>query len=135
LNHNIKDVKTIAIRQTTTPNEFNGLTERLKKEYFLMGDLGKVIYEDIEEWFVDSDSSHHMIGMRSIFFTSSESDTDCFVGSGTNIEQAIIGYGYVRFQLELGGLMVIEHMLFVPDLKVNLLSVVTFEDDCYAVAF
>jgi hypothetical protein len=57
------------------------------------------------------------------------------VGSGTNTRQAIRGYGYVRFHLESGGFMGIEHMLYVPDLKVNLLSVATFEDDGYVVTF
>jgi hypothetical protein len=135
LKKNLKDVKTLARRQATTPDEVNGLTERLGKEYFLMVGLGKVIYEDIEEWFMDSGSSRHMTGMRSIFLTFSESDTDCFVGSGTNTRQAIKGYGYVRFQLESGGFMGIEHMLYVPDLKVNLLSVASFEDDGYVVTF
>jgi hypothetical protein len=97
--------------------------------------LGKVIYEDIEEWFVDSGSSRHMTGMRSVFLTFSEIDTDCYVGSGTNTRKAIRGYGYVRFQLRSGGFLGIENMLYVPDLKVNLLSVVSFEDDGYIVTF
>jgi hypothetical protein len=97
--------------------------------------LGKVIYEDIEEWFVDSGSSRHMIEMRSVFLTFSKSNTNCFVGSGTNTKQTIRGYGYVRFQLELGGFLGIKHMLYVPDLKVNLFSVASFEDDGYAIAF
>jgi hypothetical protein len=50
---NMKYVKTLARRQATTPDEVNGLTERLGKEYFLMVGLGKVIYEDIKEWFMD----------------------------------------------------------------------------------
>jgi len=59
--------------------------------------LNKVIYEDIEEWFMDSGSSFHMTGMRSIFFIFSKSETNCYVGSGTNTRQTIRGYGYVRF--------------------------------------
>jgi hypothetical protein len=66
------------------PDEVNGLIESLGKEYFLMVGLGKVIYEDIEEWFMDSGSSLHMTGMRSIFLDFLESEIDCFVGSGTN---------------------------------------------------
>jgi hypothetical protein len=60
-----------------------------------MDGLGKVIYEDIKEWFVDSGSSFHMTGMRSILLNFSKSNTDFFVGSGTNTKQAIRGYGYV----------------------------------------
>jgi hypothetical protein len=117
------------------PDEVNDLTESLGKEYFLMVGLGKVIYECIEEWFMDSGSYLHMTGMRSIFFNFLESDTYCFVGSRTNTIQVIRGYGYARFQLELGGFLGIKHMLYVPDLKVNLLSVASFEYDGYAIAF
>ena len=65
-----------------------------------MDGIGKVIYEDIEECFMDSGSYFRMTGMRSIFLNFSGSDTDCYVGSGTNTKQAIKGYGYVRFHLE-----------------------------------
>ena len=64
LKQNLKDEKELARRQETIdPNEVNGTIERLGKEYFLMDGLGKVIYEDIKKWLVDSGSSHHMTGM------------------------------------------------------------------------
>jgi hypothetical protein len=97
--------------------------------------LDKETYEDIEIWFVDSGSSLHMNGMRSIFFNFSEIDTYCYVGSRTNTRQAIKGHGYVRFHLESGGFIGIEHMFYVTDLKVNLLSVASFEDEGYEVTF
>ena len=49
-----------------------------------MDGFGKVIYEDIEEWSVDSVSSFHMTGMRSIFMTFLETNIDFYVGFGTN---------------------------------------------------
>jgi hypothetical protein len=97
--------------------------------------LNKVTYEDIKVWFVDSGSSHHMNGMRSIFMTFSDIDIYFYVGSRTNIRQIITWYGYVRFHLKLGGFLGIENMLYVPDLKVNLLLVASFEDEGNAVAF
>jgi hypothetical protein len=41
----------------------------------------------------------------------------------------------VRFQLEPGGFLGIEHMLYVPELKVKLLSFLSFEDEGYEVTF
>jgi hypothetical protein len=67
LNHNRKYVSALAGRQITTPSEVNSLVERFEKEYFLMDGLNNVTYEDIEVWFMDSGSSRHMTGMRSIF--------------------------------------------------------------------
>jgi hypothetical protein len=83
--------------------------------------LNKVTYEDIEVWFMENGSSHHMTMMRSIFLNFSKIDSDLYVLSRTNTRQAIRGYGYVRFQLELGGILGIEHMLYVLYLKVNIL--------------
>jgi hypothetical protein len=84
---------------------------------------------------MDSGSSHHMIGMRSIFLTFSKIEIDCYVGFGTNTEQAIRGFGYVRFQLESREFMGINHILYVLYLKVNLLSFAAFEDEGYVVTF
>jgi hypothetical protein len=97
--------------------------------------LSSIVYEDIEVWFVDNGSSHHMTRMRSVFLIFSEIDLDCYVGSGTNTRHAVKGVGYVRFQLESRGFLGIEHMLFVPELKVNFLSVSYFKDEGYGVVF
>jgi hypothetical protein len=73
--------------------------------------------------------------MRSIFLNFSEINTNCYVGSRTNTRKEIRGYVYVRFQLESRVFLGIEHMLYVPYFKVNLLLVASFEDEGYAVAF
>jgi hypothetical protein len=122
-------------KTSNNPSEVNSLVEIFEKEYFLMVGINSVTYEDIEGWFVDNGSSHHMTEMRSIFLTFLEINTYCYVGSLTNTRQTIRGYGYVIFKLESGGLLGIEHMLYVPYLKVNLLSVVAFEYEGYAVIF
>jgi hypothetical protein len=41
----------------------------------------------------------------------------------------------VRFQLESGGSLEVAEVLFVPELKVNLLSVSALEDEGYGVVF
>jgi hypothetical protein len=102
---------------------------------FLMDALNIVIYEDIEKWFMENGSSRHMTNMRSIFLTFSETNTYFYVGFGTNTRKEIRGYGYVRFHLESGGFMVIEHMLYFLYLKLNLLLVASFEDEGYVVTF
>jgi hypothetical protein len=48
---------------------------------------------------------------------------------------AMKGVGCVRFQLELGGSLEVAEVLFVPKLKVNLLSVSALQDMGYAVMF
>jgi hypothetical protein len=49
--------------------------------------------------------------------------------------RVVRGVGSVRFQLEFGGLLELDGVLFVPELRVNLLSVSAFEDVGYCVLF
>jgi hypothetical protein len=94
---NWKYVKSLSRRKVATPSEDNSLTKIFENEYFLMVGLNSVTYEDIEVWFVASGSSCHIIGMRSIFITFSDINTNFYVGYGTDTIQAIRGFEYVRF--------------------------------------
>ena len=44
---------------------------------------------------------------------------------------AIQGVGIIRYQLDLGGILEIHGVLFVPGMRVSKLSVSSFEDDGY----
>jgi len=49
--------------------------------------------------------------------------------------RAVRGVGNVRFQLEFGGLLELDGVLFIPTFSVNLLSVSALEDVGYCVLF
>jgi hypothetical protein len=49
--------------------------------------------------------------------------------------RAVRGVGRVRFQLEYGGFLELDGVLFVPGLRVNLLSVSALEDVGYCTLF
>ena len=49
--------------------------------------------------------------------------------------RVVRGVGSVRFQLEFGGLLELDGVLFVPGLRVNLLSVSALEDVGYCTLF
>lgn len=93
------------------------------------------MYEDLETWFVDSGSSHHVTRLREIFLSFTKIDFDCYVGYKTKGKHEVKGIGTVRFQLEVGGFLEIEHMLFVPKLRMNLHSVSSFKDGGYGITF
>jgi hypothetical protein len=76
-----------------------------------------------------------MIGMRSMFLSVSETGSDFHVGSASSTMNAVKGVGCVRFQLESGCSLEVAKVLFVPELKVSLLSVSALEDMGYAVMF
>jgi hypothetical protein len=118
--------------------EIAEFVERHEREFSLMiGPLGSgcLVFEDIEVWFVDNGASRHMTRMRLVFFSLSETNSDCYVGVGTDPQLAVKGVGSVRFQLESGGFLEVARVLYVPEMMVNLLSVSSLEVDRFGVAF
>jgi len=123
---------------TSTSIEINDFAMKFEKKFSLVACLsgsGSATFGDIGAWFVDSGSSRHMMGMRSMFLSVSEIDSDHHVVCGTSTMNAVKGVGCVIFQLELGGSMEVEEVLFVSELKVRLLSVSSLEDKGYAFVF
>jgi hypothetical protein len=57
------------------------------------------------------------------------------VSSGASTMHAVKGVGCARFQLESGGSLEVDEVMFVQELKVNLLSVSALEDMGYAMMF
>jgi hypothetical protein len=84
-------------------------------------------------WVVDNGSSRHMTGMRSTFLSVPEKDSECHANCGTSTMHAVKGVGCVRFQLESGVSLEVAGVMYVPGLKVNLLSVSSLEDMGYVV--
>lgn len=124
--------------QVVVSTEVDDYVERFEKKFSLVSYLlgnGGAVYEDTGAWFVNNGSSHHMMGMRSVFLSFLEIDSDFHVDCGTSTMHAMKGVGCVRFQLELGGSLEVVEVLFVLELKVNLLLVPALENDIYGVLF
>jgi hypothetical protein len=96
---------------------------------------GCLAFEDIESWFVDSRSSRHMTGLRSVFLDLIEIDSDCRVNYGVGPQLAVKGVGRVRFQLELGGLLEVGKVLYITELTINFLSVLSLDESGFGVVF
>jgi hypothetical protein len=76
-----------------------------------------------------------MTRMRLMFLTVSKTSSNLHVGSGADTMHVVKGVGCVRFQLDLGGSLVVAEVMYVPKLKVNFLSVAVMEDMGYAMMF
>jgi hypothetical protein len=70
-----------------------------------------------------------------IFLNITEIGPDRLVESEGGMARAVRAVERVRFQLEFGELLVVDGVLFVPGLRVNLLSVLALEDVGYAILF
>jgi hypothetical protein len=114
-------------------------TEKFEREFSLITGLsssGSAEFGDIGVWFVDNGASRHMTGMRFVFLSFSEINSNCYVGCGASTRHAVKGVGCVRFQLESGGFLELVEVLLVPELPVYLLSMSTLEvDGCEVVFF
>lgn len=71
--------------------------------------------------------SHHVTRVREILLSFIEIDSNCYVALGDKTIHEVRGIRTIGFQLELGGFLVIEHMLYVLELSVNVLSFLSFK--------
>jgi hypothetical protein len=112
--------------------------KRYENEFSLMtGPMGSgcLAFKDIESWFVDNGASRHMTRLRSVFLDLTEIDSNCRVNCGDGPQLAVKGVGRVRFQLELGGLLEVGEVLYIPELTFNFLSVSALDDSGFGVVF
>jgi hypothetical protein len=86
-------------------------------------------------WIVDSGASCHMTRIWRVFLIITETGPDQLVVNEGGMARAVHGVGRVRFRLEYGGFLELDGVLFVPGLRVNLLSVSALEDVGYCTLF
>jgi hypothetical protein len=125
--------------ETTTYTEMYAFAKKFDDEFSLVATLSSsnrlVEFEDSGAWFVDNGSSRHMTGMRSVFLSVSKTSSDRHVKSGVHTRHAVKGVRCVRFQLDSGVSLEVDEVMYVPKLKVNLLSISSLEDMRYEVMF
>jgi hypothetical protein len=93
------------------------------------------MFEDIEVCFVDNGASLHMTRMRFVFLSLSKIYLVFFVDSGADSQLAVKGVGNVRFQIESGGFLEVDEVLFILEMKIKFFSVLDLENDGFAVVF
>ena len=86
------------------------------------------------EWLIDSGATKHMTDTLSRFFSVSEVGPGHFVQQGDSV-RAVRGIGSVRFNLFDGETLVLHGVLYVPELKISLISVSALESMGFGVLF
>ena len=81
---------------------------------------------------MDIGESHHMKWTQAMLLQLTNIDRVILAKDGFEVTHAV-GVGCFRFQLESGGYLKVGRVLFVPELRNNLLSFLISEDDKYAV--
>jgi hypothetical protein len=76
-----------------------------------------------------------MIGARELFKSFIESESDVYVEFGMGTKHAVKGYETVPFQMELGGVLRVMNVLWVPELGRSVLSISTIEKKGFGILF
>ncbi|VFR00741.1 unnamed protein product [Cuscuta campestris] len=85
------------------------------------------------KWYLDSGCSNHMCGDKNVFTTLDESFRNT-VKFGDNSTVSVMGKGTVSHQAKDNSTHIISDVLFVPDLKPNLLSIGQLQEKGYEVS-
>jgi hypothetical protein len=88
-----------------------------------------------EGWYIDSGATCHMTGERLVLqeFTTQDS---CFVICGVHSSLvAVRGQGVVSLQIESGRILRVPGVLYVPGMRVSILSISALEHQGYGVSF
>ncbi|KAI3451258.1 hypothetical protein Pfo_007923 [Paulownia fortunei] len=83
-------------------------------------------------WYLDTGCSNHMCGDKSAFSMLDESFRDD-VKFGDNSKVSVMGKGQVIIQTNDNATQTISNVLFVPDLKTNLLSIDQLQEKGYEI--
>ena len=88
----------------------------------------------MDVWLIDSGASRHITGFKEALYNIVEKDTNLEIILGDNATYPVKGTGTVTLHLSQGEVH-FQDVLYVPDLKKNLVSVSAMEDKGLNVAF
>eukprot|EP00253_Pinus_taeda_P015808 PITA_15808 len=105
-------------------------------EYCLPADLSTTAPPDsLGNWLIDSGASRHFTGYKEALSNLIEKETNLEIVLGDNTKYSVKGVGNVTLQLIQGNTIHLQEVLYVLDLKKNLVSVLAMEDKGYKVTF
>ena len=86
-------------------------------------------------WLIDSGASRHFTGYKEVLHNLIEKETNLEIVLGDNMKYPVKGVGNVSLKLNQGNMIHLQDVLYVPDLKKNLVSISAMEDKGYKVTF
>ena len=86
-------------------------------------------------WLIDSGASRHLTGYKEVLYNMVEKETNLEIVLGDDMKYPVKGVGNVSLKLNQGNTIHLQDVLYVPDLKKNLVSISAMEDKGYKVTF
>jgi len=107
-----------------------------QKEFYLISALTATSPPDtFDHWLIDSGASRHFTGYKEALSNLIEKKTNLEIILGDNATYPVKGIGTVTLHLNRGQTLHLQELLYVPDLKKNLVSISMMEDKGFKVAF
>jgi hypothetical protein len=111
------------------------MTKEEIEDYVLFFAFAGSVTPGEDTWRIDSGASNHMIGQRDILSILTENNFPHKVTLGDDYQYPIKGVGESTYKLDLGTLMRMEDVFYVPGLTKNLLSILALDNKGFRVAF
>eukprot|EP00253_Pinus_taeda_P026306 PITA_26306 len=90
--------------------------------------------DTLDHWLIDSGASRHFTGYKEVLSNLVEKKTNLEIILGDNATYPMKGIGIVTLHLNQGQTIHLQEVLYVPDLKKNLVSISTMEDKGFQIA-
>eukprot|EP00253_Pinus_taeda_P026491 PITA_26491 len=114
----------------------SNIVENKQDEYYLPTALSTYAPLDLMGiWLIDSGASRHFTGYKEVLHNLIEKETNLEIVLGDNMKYPVKGVGNVSLKLNQGNTIHLPDVLYVPDLKNNLVSISAMEDKGYKVTF
>eukprot|EP00253_Pinus_taeda_P004551 PITA_04551 len=114
----------------------SNIVDNKQDEYYLPTALSTSAPPDsLGNWLIDSDASRLFTGYKEVLHNLIEKETNLEIVLGDNMKYPMKGVGNVSLKLNQGNTIHLQDVLYVADLKNNLVSISTMEDKGYKVTF
>eukprot|EP00253_Pinus_taeda_P023066 PITA_23066 len=115
--------------------EESNVVNNKQKEYYVILSLSTASLSDtLGNWLIDSGASRHFTGYKEALPNLIEKETNLEIILGDDATYPVKGVGNVILQLNQGNTIHLQEVLYVPDLKKNLVSISAMEDKGFKVA-
>eukprot|EP00253_Pinus_taeda_P032333 PITA_32333 len=122
-------------RRNDRYEESNVVSDK-QKEYYLISALSTTFPPDsLGNWLIDSGTSRHFSGYKEALSNLIEKEAILEIILGDDATYPVKGVGNVTLQLDQGNSIHLQEVLYIPNLKKNLVSISAMEDKGYKVAF
>eukprot|EP00253_Pinus_taeda_P001808 PITA_01808 len=107
-----------------------------QKEFYVISALSTACPPaTLDHWLIDSGASRHFIGYKEALSNLIEKKTNLEIILGDNATYPVKGIVTVTLHLNQGQTIHLQEVLYVPDLKKNMVSISAMEDKGFKVAF